>query len=602
MTERDELVAQLEGADPDGEDVPVLIPDLALLTADDLPDGVRVLPRQRIEPDLRTPALSGVLIAGDESPLIAVMQTSESRSTWFLPVGVEEYCGLLRDAVEQRQRTRQDVQFVQAEVEEQWVHVIYEIPLSESNLREAFEHARSIEAELLEVPEAVAASVEDAVAAAEKRLRGWGADPLESLVDRMRERTADQKGRALEELVSRLLNRSPASARQVECSSWLRLRRCRHSGSSAPADGAPSGRAMSGRLTATSSARDYPIGDRPLTPQVIDAPTRLRAESAARRSDGPSKPSERVQDQLSSRLAAKESRIETGSGPDNDYTRTWSPSGEVDYLELADGTRMRYLKAGSGPTALIMLHTVRTQLDHFQLVIPKLLNAFTVYAVDLPGMGWSDITPGASYTEPALRRALVEFVTTLGITNATLAGESMGATVSLTAATELQDRVREVVAFNPYDYPQGVGRANRVASIYVGSARLPAIGPVVTKMENAPVLGIVLRGGLLDGRKLPDHYLAELRRVGRRPGYARVARAVFDNVDSMIAARELYGRVTAPVTLAYGDHDWSRVPEREANLALLPDAESIALDDTGHFAALEQPARVAEILLANASA
>ena len=234
-----------------------------------------------------------------------------------------------------------------------------------------------------------------------------------------------------------------------------------------------------------------------------------------------------------------------------------------------------------------MLHTVRTQLDHFQLVIPQLLSAFTVYAIDLPGMGWSDITPGARYTEPALRRALVEFVTTVDTTDVILAGESMGATVSLTAATELQDRVRGIVAFNPYDYPQGVGRANQVASIYVGSARLPAIGGLVTRMENAPVLGIVLRGGLLDGRKLPDHYVAELRRVGRRPGYARVARAVFDNVDSMVAARELYARVTAPVTLAYGDHDWSRVPEREANLGLLPGAESIALDDTGHFAALE---------------
>jgi pimeloyl-ACP methyl ester carboxylesterase len=163
-------------------------------------------------------------------------------------------------------------------------------------------------------------------------------------------------------------------------------------------------------------------------------------------------------------------------------------------------------------------------------------------------MGWSDIRAGASYTEPALRRALVEFVTTLDITDVTLAGESMGATVSLTASTELEDRVRGVVAFNPYDYPQGVGRANRVASIYVGSARLPAIGSVVTRMENKPVLGRVLRGGLLDGRKLPDHYLAELRRVGRRPGYERVARAVFRNADSMVAARKLYGHVAAPVT------------------------------------------------------
>jgi pimeloyl-ACP methyl ester carboxylesterase len=258
--------------------------------------------------------------------------------------------------------------------------------------------------------------------------------------------------------------------------------------------------------------------------------------------------------------------MRTESEPNSDYTRRWSPSGEIEYAALADGTRLRYLKAGSGP-ALILLHTVRTQLDQFQLVIPKASHAFTVYAIDMPGMGWSDVTPGASYTEPALRRAIVEFVTTLDLEDVTLAGESMGATVSLTAATELEDRLRRVVAFNTYDYPKGVGRANRAASIYVGSARLPAVGPVVTRMENKPVLGIVLRGGLFDGSKLPNHYLAELRRVGRRRGYPRVAREVFRNVDSMIAARALYGRVTAPVTLIYGDHDWSRLPEREANLA-----------------------------------
>jgi pimeloyl-ACP methyl ester carboxylesterase len=289
--------------------------------------------------------------------------------------------------------------------------------------------------------------------------------------------------------------------------------------------------------------------------------------------------------------------MRTESRSNSDYTRTWAPSGEIEYAKLADGTRLRYLKAGSGPAALILLHTVRTQLDHFQLVIPRILDAFTVYAIDMPGMGWSDITPGASYTEPALRRAIVEFVESLDVDEVVLAGESMGATVSLTASTELAGRVRRVVAFNTYDYSKGVGRANPVASIYVGGACLATIGRAVTSMENKRVLGIVLRGGLYDGSKLPEHYLAELRRVGRRHGYPRVAREVFRNIESMIAARSLYGGVTAPVTLIYGDHDWSQIPEREANLALLRDAQSILLPDTGHFAALEQPARVAEILL-----
>jgi pimeloyl-ACP methyl ester carboxylesterase len=254
------------------------------------------------------------------------------------------------------------------------------------------------------------------------------------------------------------------------------------------------------------------------------------------------------------------------------------------------------MKIGSGPP-LILLHTVRTQLDHFQLVVPKVVHAFTVYAVDLPGMGWSDIRPGASYTEPALRRAVVELVETLDLTDVLLVGESMGATVSLTATTALEGRVRGVVAINPYDYPGGVGRANRVAAAYIGSSRLSAIGPLVTRTENAPVLAVVLRGGLFDGSKLPAHYLAELRRVGRRRGYPHVAREVYRNVDSMIAARASYGRVNVPVTVVYGDRDWSRPSEREANLALFRHARSVSLPSAGHFASLEEPGLVSKILL-----
>jgi pimeloyl-ACP methyl ester carboxylesterase len=283
--------------------------------------------------------------------------------------------------------------------------------------------------------------------------------------------------------------------------------------------------------------------------------------------------------------------------PNSDYTRTWSPTGEIDWATLPDGVRLRYLRTGSGRTPLILLHTVRTQLDHFQLVIPRLARAFTVYALDLPGMGWSDIRKDAMYTEPALRRSVVDFVRTLDINGVVLAGESMGATISLTASTELEGRVRGVVVFNPYDYLGGVARANPVASLYIGSARLAVIGSMVTRMENKPVLGMVLRGGLHDGSKLPNHYLAELRRSGRRRGYSHVAREIFRNVESMVAARDLYRRVTVPLTLVYGDHDWSRPREREANLALHTGARSITLADTGHFAALEQPARVAQILV-----
>jgi pimeloyl-ACP methyl ester carboxylesterase len=283
--------------------------------------------------------------------------------------------------------------------------------------------------------------------------------------------------------------------------------------------------------------------------------------------------------------------------PDSSYTAAWTGDrGDVHFLTLANESRVRYMKAGAGPP-LVLLHTVRTQLDYFQLVIPQLWDSFTVYALDLPGMGWSDIVRGASYEEPELRAAVVEFVTALGLEDVTLAGESMGASLALSAAADLPVRVARVVAFNPYDYPDGIERGNRLAQLIVTGTRLPVTGPVFARMENKPLLRRVMRGGVVDTANLPEDFLSELRRVGRRKGYPRVARAVFRNLPSLIAARDRYRRVQVPVVLVYGDRDWSRSADRDGVERLLADVRTTVLWETGHFTALERPAQVARILL-----
>jgi pimeloyl-ACP methyl ester carboxylesterase len=281
------------------------------------------------------------------------------------------------------------------------------------------------------------------------------------------------------------------------------------------------------------------------------------------------------------------------------YTDTWCKTGEIGYVEQSGGARVRYLRVGSGPP-LVLLHTVRTQLDHFQRVIPLVSDAFTVYAVDLPGMGWSDIVPGADYEEPALRAAVVRVVEDLDLSDLTSAGESMGATLALTASVDLGGRVRRVVAVNTYDFADGVQRANLLARLVVGNVRLPVWGPIFARLENKQLLKGVLRGGLHDPRQLPDHYLDELRRVGRRPGYPTVARAIYRNLDSLIAGRGRYERINVPVTLVYGDEDWSRPSDRQASIESVPGARGMVLPDTGHFAALEAPDDWARILRGDA--
>jgi pimeloyl-ACP methyl ester carboxylesterase len=257
--------------------------------------------------------------------------------------------------------------------------------------------------------------------------------------------------------------------------------------------------------------------------------------------------------------------------------------------------RLRYLTGGSGPP-LVLLHTVRTQAEHFRHLIPLVAQRYAVYALDLPGMGYSQIVPGASYDEPAMRAAVKRLVTHLDLRDVTLLGESMGAVLALTTAADLPDRVRRVVAVNAYDFAGGIARSGLLARLIITGVVAPGVGPLLAGLEPRPVMRAILAGGLADPTALREDYLAELLDVGRHPGYPTVARAVYRSLPSLVAARARYPRVTAPVHLVYGDQDWSRPSDRQANRQLLPDAAFTQVPSAGHFIALERPDVPANLL------
>jgi pimeloyl-ACP methyl ester carboxylesterase len=257
--------------------------------------------------------------------------------------------------------------------------------------------------------------------------------------------------------------------------------------------------------------------------------------------------------------------------------------------------RLRYLTGGSG-APLVMLHTVRTQAEHFRHLIPLVGQRYTVYALDLPGMGYSQIVPGASYEEPAMRAAVKRLVTQLDLRDVTLLGESMGAVLALTTAADLPDRVRRVVAVNAYDYAGGIARSSLLARVIVTGVIAPGVGPLLAGLEPKPVMRAILTGGLGDPAALREDYLDELLNVGHHPGYPTVARAVYRNLPSLAAARARYPEVTAPVHLIYGEKDWSRPSDRQANRRQLPNAEFTQVPKASHFIALERPDVPANLL------
>ncbi len=105
-------------------------------------------------------------------------------------------------------------------------------------------------------------------------------------------------------------------------------------------------------------------------------------------------------------------------------------TGTTSVLKINEQLSLRYLKAGSGPP-LVLLHTIRTQLEYFRDLVPMLTGNFTVYAIDLPGHGHSPIDRSATYDEPYFRTAIVGFIERLDLKDVTLVGESIGGVLAL---------------------------------------------------------------------------------------------------------------------------------------------------------------------------
>jgi len=273
--------------------------------------------------------------------------------------------------------------------------------------------------------------------------------------------------------------------------------------------------------------------------------------------------------------------------------------GEILEFGVDDKRTLRYLKTGSGEP-LVLLHTIRTQLDYFQEVIPVLSKNFTVYAIDLPGHGYSSIDKGADYDEPYFRSAVVSFIEKLDLENVTLAGESIGAVIALTVASQLPNRIKAVIASNTYDYDKrygdGVRRGNFFANFIIGNFAIPVHGAIFAALENKLFLGLILRGGLKAKSWMPNDLLTKFNRAGKRKGYRYVERSTFAGWRSWAQATHRYAAVKAPVTLVYGDNDWSTPAERKRTSEALK-VQPIILENTGHFAFVDRPEKLAEIVL-----
>ena len=269
------------------------------------------------------------------------------------------------------------------------------------------------------------------------------------------------------------------------------------------------------------------------------------------------------------------------------------------YRATLNGCEMRYRRLGAGQP-VVLVHTLRTQLEYFRALIGEIdRTRYDVIALDLPGHGEST-APRVDYTADYFSDAVEALLEHCALHDVVLVGESIGGSIALTLAARRNPRLQRVVALNPYDYGHwgGIRRSSPLNNVIFTAMLWPGVGPLVPYAATPGILSLVMAGGLHDRKNLPQELVDAMHRCGLLPGHPRAFRSLSQQWRSWLAAREKYRSIELPVTLAYGQEDWSLPAERDANAEAIPGARAVTLEHAGHFSCLEKPTEIARLITA----
>jgi pimeloyl-ACP methyl ester carboxylesterase len=269
------------------------------------------------------------------------------------------------------------------------------------------------------------------------------------------------------------------------------------------------------------------------------------------------------------------------------------------YRATLNGCGIRYRRVGAGQP-VVLVHTLRTQLEYFRALTDEIdATRFDVIAVDLPGHGEST-APRVDYAADYFSDAVEALLEHCGLHDVVLVGESIGGSIALILAARGNPRLQRVVALNPYDYGRwgGIRRSSRLNNVIFTAMLWPGVGPLVPYAATRGMLSLVMAGGLHDRKRLPQELVDAMHRCGLLPGHPRAFRSLSQQWRTWIAAREKYRSIELPVTLVYGEEDWSLPAERDANAEAIPRARPLTLEHAGHFSCLEKPTEIASLIMA----
>ena len=269
---------------------------------------------------------------------------------------------------------------------------------------------------------------------------------------------------------------------------------------------------------------------------------------------------------------------------------------EVKFLDL-HGERVAYRDEGSGEV-LLLIHGMAGSSDAWRELIPRLAKNYRVVAPDLLGHGQST-KPRGDYSLGAFAVSLRDLLDELGIAQATIVGHSLGGGVAMQFLYQHPDYCERLILISSGGLGSDVGLILRLLSAPGAEFVLPIIAP-------SPVLKVGNKiGSWFTSSGMRNPRASEIWRAyssfsdrPTRDAFLRTLRSVVDYRGQAVSAlNRLHVRSELPTLAIWGEDDEIiPVEHGHAAMAARPGGRLEVLPGVGHFAHVEAPTEVAEII------
>jgi pimeloyl-ACP methyl ester carboxylesterase len=269
---------------------------------------------------------------------------------------------------------------------------------------------------------------------------------------------------------------------------------------------------------------------------------------------------------------------------------------EMSYLEL-HGERIAYRDEGAGE-ALLLIHGMAGSSATWRAIIPELSKKYRVVAPDLLGHGES-AKPRGDYSLGAFAAWLRDLLDELGISQATVVGQSLGGGVAMQFTYQHRDYCQRLVLISSGGLGPDLNWILRILSAPGAELVLPVVAPQpVLNLGNK--LGSWLTSAGIKSPRASEMWSAYCSLSDRptRQAFLRTLRSVVDYRGQAVSALgKIHVSYGLPTLLIWGEQD-RIIPVAHGYAAheAVPGSRLEVLPGVGHFPHVESPTAVVDIL------